>query len=191
MSNVDTITRSSALAAATRRKDPEGYTDYGTFGPRPILVSEFDEPSVLFANPFVSPLVFENSASDARDHCANERNFLSWLRLSIYLAILSIAITISFHLGSPATALEQRMALPLGLIFWLLSLLCLCAGLGNYLSTVEDYRKKRAKVQHGIKTQIIVAIVSLTIIATCIIFISKPGPDLPASSSPGYPDREA
>lgn len=37
-----------------------------------------DEPLIL-ASPFVSPLVFENEASDARDHCANERSqFCCW-----------------------------------------------------------------------------------------------------------------
>ncbi|KAF8425713.1 hypothetical protein EV426DRAFT_596264 [Tirmania nivea] len=173
------ISRATTIACTNHRNDPEffgssSYSDYGTFGPKPVLVSELDEHCPIFTAPFISPLVFENAASDARDHCANERNFLSWLRLSIYLAIIAMAIVLSFQLRTPASAHERRLALPLGLIFWIMAVLCLFTGLGNYLKTVERYRVKRALVQSGYKTQIIIAIVSFTIIATCVFFIAQP-----------------
>ena len=139
-----------------------------------IAMSRFDEHCPIFTLPFISPLVFENTASDARDHCANERStshwdnpppteciltgtpdFLSWLRLSIYLAIIAMAIVLSFQLRTPVSDLERRMALPLGLIFWIMAVLCLFTGLGNYFKTVERYRVKRALVQSGYKTQIV------------------------------------
>jgi hypothetical protein len=50
------------------------------------------------------------------------------------MAIVSVAITLSFHLKSEATPLELRMAKPLGTIFWALSVLTLVAGMGNYIS---------------------------------------------------------
>ncbi|KAI5801565.1 hypothetical protein DFH27DRAFT_61627 [Peziza echinospora] len=158
MSNGQTLTATTispleTVHSARRRRDVEGHSDYGTFGPRPVLVSQFSTTSPIFTPPFISPLIFENTASDARDHCANERNFLSWLRLSVYLAILSIAITMSFHLQTPPTKLEAKVALPLGLVFWALALLTLATGLGNYLGTIEKYRKKSAVVQAGWKTQ--------------------------------------
>ena len=59
--------------------------------------------------------------------------FLSYLRLSIYMAIVSVAIVLSFHLTHPPTALELRMAKPLGVIFWALSVMCLVLGLSNYI----------------------------------------------------------
>lgn len=83
--------------------------------------------------PLFSPLLFENQTSDARDHCANERTFLSYLRLSIYMAIVAVAIVVSFHLKSQPSALELAMAKPLGIVFWLLSLACLLVGLCNYI----------------------------------------------------------
>lgn len=83
--------------------------------------------------PLFGPLLFENQTSDARDHCANERTFLSYLRLSIYMAIVSVAIVLSFHLKSQPTPAELAMATPLGVVFWLLSVACLLAGLGNYI----------------------------------------------------------
>ena len=120
--------------------------------------------------PFFGPLLFDNTDSDARDHCANERSslprssfeqhqlthhlaFLSYLRLSIYMAVVSIAIVISFHLKSEPSRLELRMAKPLGVIFWLLSLSCLALGFGNYIKTVNKYSRRAAIVQTGWKTQ--------------------------------------
>ena len=79
--------------------------------------------------------------------------FLSYLRLSIYMAVVSIAIVVSFHLKSQPSALELRMAKPLGVVFWFLSLCCLALGFGNYVKTVEKYSRRMAIVQTGWKTQ--------------------------------------
>lgn len=87
----------------------------------------------FFAWPFLGPLLFENQTSDARDHCANERTFLSYLRLSVYMAVVAVAIVLSFHLKSRPSPAELRMAKPLGLVFWGLSVACLLVGLGNYI----------------------------------------------------------
>lgn len=60
--------------------------------------------------------------------------FLSYLRLSVYMAVVSIAIVLSFHLKSQPSHFELRMAKPLGVIFWVLAVCCLLLGLGNYIS---------------------------------------------------------
>ncbi|KAF3158787.1 hypothetical protein TWF106_007785 [Orbilia oligospora] len=148
--------------------------NYGTFDHRTnyVLVDEIGENCNLFlARPLIGPLVFENTASDARDHCANERNFLSWLRLSSYLAIVSVAIMTTFHFTSEPTELEKRIAFPLGLLFWLLAILSLACGVGNYLKTVKQYSRKVALVQSGWKTQLLGAIVAGTVICCCVLFL--------------------
>ncbi|KAI4114321.1 MAG: hypothetical protein LQ345_004873 [Seirophora villosa] len=109
-------------------------------------------PFLLF--PFITPLLFPNNSSDARDHLANERTFLSWLRLSVYMAIVSVAIMVSFHLKSEPSPWELRIALPVGLVFWLLSAACLVNGLANYVKTVVKYGRRTALVQSGWKTQV-------------------------------------
>ena len=101
------------------------------------------------------PLLLANTASTTRDHLANERTFLSWLRLSIYMAIVSIAIIISFHLKNQPSAIEKKVALPFGLIFWVLSLACLSSGAANYVRTSRGYAEGRALVQSGWKTQVV------------------------------------
>ncbi|KAI5818596.1 hypothetical protein BZA77DRAFT_243331, partial [Pyronema omphalodes] len=127
---------------------------------------------LILSSPFVSALVFENTASDARDHCANERNFLSWLRVSMYMCIVSMAIILSFQLKTSPSPAEKKMAMPMGIVFWFLSIVCLCAGLANYLKTIEKYSKKAAIVQSGAKTQTVFTFVSASIIGACVVFIA-------------------
>lgn len=49
------------------------------------------------------------------------------------MAIVSVAIVLSFHLRKTATERELRMATPLGVIFLALSVSCLGVGLANYI----------------------------------------------------------
>lgn len=116
------------------------------------------------------------------------------------MSIVSVAIVISFHLKSQPTAVERRVALPVGLLFWLLSLACLISGVANYIKTVEKYLRRRALVQSGWKTQVVSAglcssmgqrwngkwkdtgrlmpweqvftIVATAIVAVCVLFLS-------------------
>ena len=89
----------------------------------------------------------------------------------MYLAVVSVAIIISFHFSGEPTGLERRMALPLGVVFWVLSLACLVNGAANYTRTVKKYSRKAALVQSGWKTQSFLVVLSITIMASCIIFI--------------------
>ena len=126
---------------------------------------------MFFLQPLYAPLLFSNTSSDARDHCANERTFLSWLRLSVYLAIVAVAIFVNFHLKNQPTPLEERLSHPLGIIFWLLSLACLATGLAIYMRTVTKYARRRAIVQTGMKTQVVFGVVTAAIIAACGLFL--------------------
>ncbi|KAB8232431.1 hypothetical protein ETB97_006686 [Aspergillus alliaceus] len=141
---------------------------------RPVLVDEHleDNHHIFLYRPLLGALLFENVTSDARDHCANERTFLSWLRLSMYLAVVSVAIIISFHFHGGPTGLERRMALPLGIIFWVLSLACLVNGFANYVRTVRKYSRKAALVQSGWKTQMTFTVVGTAILGSCILFLA-------------------
>ncbi|OBR12699.1 Duf202 domain-containing protein [Colletotrichum higginsianum IMI 349063] len=143
---------------------------------RPVEVGEIGGPghagkSTFFAWPILGPLLFENATSDARDHCANERTFLSYLRLSVYMSIVAVAIVLSFHLKSEPSQLELRMAKPLGIVFWILAVACLCLGLGNYIKTVNKYSRKAAIVQTGWRTQLVLSIVALSIVGTCAVLL--------------------
>ncbi|KAL4999189.1 hypothetical protein BDV10DRAFT_58877 [Aspergillus recurvatus] len=140
---------------------------------KPVLVEEHLESNthIFLTRPYLGALLFENAASDARDHCANERTFLSWLRLSMYLGIVSVALIISFNFKSQPTPLERRMSLPMGIIFWVLSLVSLCNGLANYVRTVKKYSRKAALVQSGWKTQMTFMVVGGVILGSCIVLL--------------------
>ena len=71
------------------------------------------------------------------------------------MAIVSVAIVISFHLKHEPTDLERRFALPFGIVFWLLALACLASGTANYIKTVTKYSTRQALVQSGLKTQMV------------------------------------
>ncbi|KAG8628570.1 hypothetical protein KVT40_004443 [Elsinoe batatas] len=141
---------------------------------KPVIIhqsNDYDRP-VFRARPYTGVLLFDNSDSDARDHAANERTFLSWLRLSTYMAVVSVAITISFHLKHRPTDIERRMAFPFGIVFWSLSLACLVSGLSNYIKTVTKYSRRQAIVQTGWKTQVVFTVVASSIVAACVLFLS-------------------
>ncbi|KAF1915257.1 hypothetical protein BDU57DRAFT_499114 [Ampelomyces quisqualis] len=147
---------------------------YSIFGGKPILVKQDNDydRAVFRERPFLGVLLFDNVSSDARDHAANERTFLSWLKLSVYMAIVSVAIVLSFHLKSEPSRLEKQIALPLGIVFWILSLLCLASGLANYIETVTRYSRREAVVQTGWKTQVVFTVVATSIVAACVLFLS-------------------
>ncbi|KAI1826510.1 hypothetical protein F4861DRAFT_87089 [Xylaria intraflava] len=147
----------------------------GPFTYAPVEVGDF-EPGVTSPNTFTTfpplgPLIFDNENSDARDHCANERTFLASLRLSVYMAIVAVAIALSFHLHSAPTALERKIAKPLGLIFWFLSVACLVAGLGNYIKTINKYSRKMAIVQSGWRTQFVMSFIAVSIFGACVALL--------------------
>lgn len=130
--------------------------------PRPIILSR----------PILGTLVLDNRTSDCRDHCANERTFLSWLRLSMYLCIVAGAIVLSFHLRAEPSRLERRMALPLGIIFWVLSLVSLANGFAIYVSTLTRYSRQKALVQSGWRSQVVFVTVAISIVGTCVILLA-------------------
>lgn len=147
---------------------------YNFWAPKPVLVhqdNDYDRAAFI-ERPWLGVLLFDNNASDARDHAANERTFLSWLRLSLYMAIVSVAIILNFHLKSEPTAVEKRFSLPLGIIFWALAVACLVAGLANYINTITRYSRRTALVQTGWKTQTVSTVVATTIVAACILLLT-------------------
>ena len=99
-----------------------------------------------------------------RDFAANERTFLSHLRLAMYLAIVAVALLAQFHLkdaSDPGSgdglgrdkdstdSLEKRTSLPLGIVFWVLSLGAVTSSVGMYVRSIEGYGRRKAIVQSG------------------------------------------
>lgn len=149
---------------------------WSPFASKPILIDspiQTHETHPFLHLPIFAPLLFNNKppSSNARDHCANERTFLSLLRLSVYLAVVSLAILTSYHLKHQPSELERKISIPLGVIFFVLSLASLAAGWMNYVRTVVRYAKKAAIVQRGALNELLFIIVGVAIIAACILML--------------------
>lgn len=52
----------------------------------------FREKKPFFSSPFTKPLLVSNQISEARDIYAFERNFLSWMKITLYLTIAGGAV---------------------------------------------------------------------------------------------------
>ncbi|GAO49418.1 hypothetical protein G7K_3568-t1 [Saitoella complicata NRRL Y-17804] len=116
-----------------------------------------------------------SAGSSARDHCANERTFLSWLRLSLTLTLVGLAFVLKFDLNAidEPSHEERTLALPLGYTFIALAILSVGVGLANYLRLLSLLVRKAAIVQpnkwitgvaFGIGT--VIASVSIFLMAT-------------------------
>lgn len=55
------------------------------------------------------------------------------------MAVVAVAIVLSFHLKTRPSPAELRMAKPLGLVFWGLSVATLLVGLGNYIREFRSF----------------------------------------------------
>ncbi|KAK4134246.1 hypothetical protein BT67DRAFT_422068 [Trichocladium antarcticum] len=142
---------------------------------RPAEVTEMRnrglDESAFCLPPLLGPLLFDNDQSDCRDHCGNERTFLSYLRLSLYMSIVAVAIVVSFHLRKTASDIELRMAKPMGIIFWVLSVSCLGVGMANYAKTVNKFSRRAAIVQSGWKTQTVMGAIAVCIFGVCVTLL--------------------
>ncbi|RCH77533.1 hypothetical protein CU098_004305, partial [Rhizopus stolonifer] len=68
---------------------------------------------------FFSPALYlENTLAVARDHLANERTFLAWVRTSLSTISVGIALTQLFRLEK-----ENKIGRPLGMLFIIISMM--------------------------------------------------------------------
>ncbi|TFK22938.1 hypothetical protein FA15DRAFT_595184 [Coprinopsis marcescibilis] len=97
----------------------------------------------LSKSPFNPLLVLENKGSVARDHLASERTFLAYVRTSVGLVSMGVALVQLFTIADltsrstgnpihPATRNIQRFARPLGALTVMFSLVMLFQGGGRY-----------------------------------------------------------
>lgn len=154
----------------------------------------------FFSKPFFSALLFDNQTSEARDLDAAERNFLSWVRLSLVMAVSGTAIMINLRFNdssssglpstlSPtsapiATTLDDLQAMlkmkedthystPLGIVFYVLSIISLLVAIVTYISTCSGYIKQYIVVTNSLSALGLVVVIALTIIASNILLLQQ------------------
>ncbi|CAI2190539.1 12655_t:CDS:2 [Funneliformis geosporum] len=124
---------------------------------RKWLVKKFDQlkPS----------LVLENKASVARDHLANERTFLAWLRTSLSFIGIGVAVTQLFRLKGDT----NKGGNVIGIVFIMLGIVFLGFGItryfhSQYLMTTGHFPASRGSVLVG-------TILTILSLAACFLVI--------------------
>lgn len=128
-------------------------------------------------------LTLENKGSVARDHMANERTFLAWLRTSLAFITIGIGVTQLFRLEKPGTKVHttdriiellmdhksddlKRYGKPLGSIFIVLGILTLIMGFKRYFHVQRLLTKSyypAARLGIGILLFLILSVVLVTL----------------------------
>lgn len=128
----------------------------------------------LFCSNDFEPIIFDNITSEARDLDANERNYLSMIRTALYLGLAACVVLTNFRFpGKPFTRedIVERMSLPVGIIFMILSFVGLAASANNYMRTVSSYAKQRSVVQTTSTGHFFIIASACAIISTNIVLL--------------------
>ncbi|KAI9228144.1 MAG: hypothetical protein DHS80DRAFT_16044 [Piptocephalis tieghemiana] len=105
--------------------------------PSPPRNSFLTQITQYFAHPpeaYKPAIVLENKGSVARDHLANERTYLAWLRTSLSLITLGVTVAQVFRLTNPTEASNNR-ARGLSITFTCLGIVILLFGVWRYFSS--------------------------------------------------------
>ncbi|KWU43555.1 hypothetical protein RHOSPDRAFT_34865 [Rhodotorula sp. JG-1b] len=120
---------------------------------------------------FGSPVIL-NEGSTARDYLARERNFLSWLKLTVSLAVISAALLVRFQFGGGTLPdWEKHAQEPLGILFFIASLGSLVSASITFYRSQSGFARHKAFVYAGrVQDALMIGIASLTLV-TCIILL--------------------
>lgn len=131
-----------------------------------------------FFNKFSTSLYLENNVAVARDHLANERTFLAWVRTSLSTISIGVAITQLFRLDKsilkdPAMADDLiNVGRPLGMCFIGIGMLYMVFAAIRYFHSQAAMTKGYFPASRGIVIVTTTATLS-ALIAVFIIIIQK------------------
>lgn len=109
-------------------------------------------------------LYLENTLAVARDHLANERTFLAWVRTSLSTISAGIAVTQLFRLDP-----SSHVGRPLGMLFILIGILYMALGSIRYFHTQSAMTRKQFPASQS--TVIIATFTLLSALLAVLAFI--------------------
>lgn len=116
--------------------------------------------------------MIENS-NRARDHLANERTFLAWVRTSVAIVVFGFAIGRFALALRQLTALQGHASKTTGLSVWM-GMISILAGVSMVVAGLARYRKTRAQLDEG-KFEPAGFIVGLVTILTALFGLALAG----------------
>ncbi|KAG0270303.1 hypothetical protein BGZ95_001735 [Linnemannia exigua] len=118
-------------------------------------------------------LTLENKGSIARDHLANERTYLAWLRTSLSLITVGVAVTQLFRLQTTDANNQlirvSEMGRPLGGSFIALGMLFLWLGTSRYFHNQSVLSYGQFPASRG--SVILATVTVLAILLACFIIV--------------------
>ncbi|RCK62422.1 hypothetical protein Cantr_09136 [Candida viswanathii] len=131
-------------------------------------------------------VTLENKGSVARDHMANERTFLAWLRTSLAFITLGVGITQLFRLEKPNSKILTsnsvlplrdtnsdvilRAGKPLGAVFIILGIITLLFGMNRYFQ-VQFFLQKNYYPATRLGIFSLIAVILIIVVTTFIIVL--------------------
>ncbi|GAA5916960.1 DUF202 domain-containing protein [Sporobolomyces salmoneus] len=119
------------------------------------------------------PLRIPNEGSTARDFLARERNFLSWVKLTIYLIAIFAALLLRFQLGQDGRVphFQHNAETPLGVLFFVASLGTAAIGTSSYFGVTRSYFQRKGFAYAGKIGDVLLVGIGLLTISTCILLL--------------------
>ncbi|KAF9104593.1 hypothetical protein BGX29_001639 [Mortierella sp. GBA35] len=121
-------------------------------------------------------LTLENKGSIARDHLANERTYLAWLRTSLSLITVGVAVTQLFRLQASASGQQSnelkkvsQLGRPLGGTFIALGILFLWLGTSRYFHNQSVLSYGQFPASRG--SVVLATVTTLAILLACFIIV--------------------
>ncbi|KAK9463687.1 uncharacterized protein V1516DRAFT_688677 [Lipomyces oligophaga] len=128
------------------------------------LIIQYEHFSTLWRN--MPNMLLENKGPVARDHLANERNYLAWVRTSLSFATIGLAVTAAFRGYGDGLLIVGKI---IGALFILLAISLMIIGAYRYYITAiwlqrDKFPPSRASV-------FLITIFACILIATGFILI--------------------
>jgi len=142
------------------------------FNSKDIEVNDIIRLSFLYRG----QLIVENEGSTTRDYLAFERNFLSWTKLVATSMVISGALIIRLQINEVSkdqspSSFEDRYAIPVGIIFFVISILSIFASTSSFFRTQRDMLKGLGHLTSGHFAEFTNIFVALVLAASCVLLL--------------------
>ncbi|KAK9448449.1 uncharacterized protein V1518DRAFT_418997 [Limtongia smithiae] len=133
--------------------------DYGF----PLLI-QYESMATLWRN--MPNMLLENKGAVARDHLANERNYLAWVRTSLSFATIGLAITQAFRGYGDGLLIAGKI---IGALFIVLAISLMIVGAYRYY--IVAIWLQREKFPPGRASVFTISVAAILLILTGFILI--------------------